>query len=167
MTNGKSADSYTAPTLPPGQIAMIDEWTAEATSRHQDHVIAHVIGTSVLGYFVLDESLHILLDIGFIWTIYLDGQMVLLPQTAAIGELAIEADLRSQISREIELLERDGRTGPGLGHLTSSPVDCLITEVNFFARHECRRLVLVGETANLIIETSLSTGKIEVMAETR
>ncbi|MDQ2857002.1 MAG: hypothetical protein M3R68_11780 [Acidobacteriota bacterium] len=142
---------------------MINKWTAEQTSTHQDHVIAHVIGTSVLGYFVLDESLHILLDIGFVWTIYLDGQMVLLPQTAAIGELAIEADLRSQIGREIELLERDGRATQGFEHLTPSLVECVITEVNFFACDERRRLVLIGETANLAIETSLSTGEVEVM----
>jgi len=144
---------------------MINEWSAEETSSHQDHVIAHVIGASVLGYFVLDESLHILLDIGFVWTIYLDGQMVLLPQTAAVSELEIAADVRSQLGREIELLERDGQSGSELELLTPAPVDCLITEVSFFASEDKRRLVLTGETANLIIETSLSTGEIEVKTE--
>lgn len=141
---------------------MTNEWTVEETSTHQDHVIAHVIGASVLGYFVLDESLHILLDIGFIWTIYLDGQMVLLPQTAAVNELEVEATLRSELSRELEQLERDGRTVQGLEHLTPAPVECVITEVNFFACDERRRLVLAGETANLIVETSLGTGQIQV-----
>jgi hypothetical protein len=144
---------------------MPDEWIGTETSTHQDHVIAHVIGTGVLGYFVLDESLHILLDIGFVWTIYLDGQMVLLPQTAFIGELQIEAGAKSKVAHEIEVLGQDGRAAPGLEHLTAAPVDCLIMEVNFFACDERRRLVLVGETANLIVETSLSTGAIEVRAE--
>lgn len=163
MTNDKwkAADS-TPSTL--GLLTMTNEWSAEETSTHQDHVIAHLIGTSVLGYFVLDESLHVLLDIGFIWTIYLDGQMVLLPQTAAINELELEADVRSQLVREIELLEREGQSVSGLEHLTPAPVDCLIIEVTFFASDDRRRFVLVGETANLIIETSLSTGEIGVEA---
>ena len=103
-------------------------WLATQTSTHQDHVIAHVIGTTVLGYLVLDESLHLLLDIGFVWTIYLDGQMVLLPQTAALTELEIEPEVRSELGREIELLGRDGRSVEGLSHLTPAPVDCTITE---------------------------------------
>jgi hypothetical protein len=143
----------------------MNKWSVEETSTHQDHVIAHVIGASVLAYFVLDESLHLLLDIGFIWTIYLDGQMVLLPQTAAISELEIEAEVRSQLGREIELLERDGRSVQELAHLTPAPVDCLITEVNFFASDDRRRLVLLGETATLIIETSLDSGEIQVTAD--
>jgi hypothetical protein len=141
---------------------MSTNWIPEDTTTHQDHVIAHVIGTSVSGYFVLDEALHILLDIGFIWTIYLDGQMVLLPQTAAVKELEIDVHAKAQLGREIELLERDGRLAQGLTCLTPAPVDCLITEVSFFAKDDRRRFVLHGEAANLIIETSLTTGEIEV-----
>ncbi|MCU1263705.1 MAG: hypothetical protein JWM21_23 [Acidobacteria bacterium] len=143
----------------------MNEWSTAETSTHQDHVIAHVIGTSVTGYFVLDESLHILLDIGFIWTVYLDGQMVLLPQTAALRELEIEAEVRSQLNAEIESLERDGPSSEGFEILTPAPIDCVITEVTFFAREDRRRLILFGESANLIVETSLSTGEIEVRAE--
>ena len=143
---------------------MMNEWKAEETSTHQDHVIAHVIGTTVLGYLMLDESLHLLLDIGFVWTVYLDGQMVLLPQTAAISELEIEPEARSQLGREIELLGRDGRSVEGLSHLTPAPVDCTITEVNFFASGDRRRLVLLGETSSLIVETSLNAGEIQVIA---
>lgn len=139
----------------------MNEWLAAETSTHQDHVIAHVIGTTVLGYFVLDESLHLLLDIGFIWTIYLDGQMVLLPQTAAISELEMDAEARTQLNFEADLLERDGDAAE-LQQLTATPDKCLITEVTFFARDEQRRLVLVGEVADLIIETSLDTGHIEI-----
>lgn len=141
---------------------MSTNWIPEETSTHQDHVIAHVIGATVSGYFVLDEALHILLDIGFIWTIYLDGQMVLLPQTAAVRELDLDADAKVHLGREIELLERDCRLAQGVGRLTPAPVDCLITEVGFFAKDDRRRLVLQGETANLIIETSLSSAEIEV-----
>ncbi len=140
----------------------MNEWLAAETSTHQDHVIAHVIDTTVLGYLVLDESLHILLDIGFIWTIYLDGQMVLLPQVAALSELEIPDEAKRQMGQEIELLDQGGRTVEGLKHLTPAPVDCLIMEVTFSACDDRRRLVLVAETANLIIETSLNSGEIRV-----
>lgn len=66
---------------------MNTEWVSKETTTHQDHVVAHVIAATVLGYFVLNEALFILLDIGFIWTVYLDGEMALLPQGVAIGEL--------------------------------------------------------------------------------
>jgi hypothetical protein len=143
-----------------------NQWLSEETSSHQDHVIAHVIGASVLAYFVLDEALHLLLDIGFLWTIYLDGQMVLLPQTAALSELEVAAEVKSQLSLEIEMLGRDGRSAQNIERLITVPADCLITEVGFFSSDDKRRLVLVGEAANLIIETSLGTGEIEVTAST-
>jgi len=143
---------------------MPEQWLTKETSTHQDHVIAHVIGAIVLGYFVLDEVLHVVLDMGFIWTIYLDGQMILLPQLAAINELEADAETRDEIGREIEQLARDGRWAASLERITPAPVDCLITEVGFYADDNRRRLVLSGEHASLAIETSLSTAEITVTA---
>jgi hypothetical protein len=54
---------------------MIEEWTAIETNTHQDHVIAHVVGATVLGYWVFDETFHVLLDIGFIWSMFVDCEM--------------------------------------------------------------------------------------------
>ena len=51
------------------------DWHSRETTTHQDHVIAHVVGARVLGYFILDEALHLLLDIGFVWMVFLDGEM--------------------------------------------------------------------------------------------
>jgi hypothetical protein len=138
------------------------EWVAAETSTHQDHVIAHVIDTTVLGYLVGDEALHILLDIGFIWTIYLDGQMVLLPQAVAISEMEVEPVEKARLKHEIEILERDGQTGEVFELLTPAPVECVIKEVAFFSSAEQRRLVLAGETTKLSVETSLETGRIQV-----
>src|ERR1700730_2456753 len=111
---------------------MTDHWQAKETSTHQDHVIAHVLGATVLGYFVFDEALHLLLDIGFVWTIYVDGQMMLLPQVVAINELETDAATRNELNREIEQLGQKGRLAEGLERVTPAPVECLITEVNFF-----------------------------------
>jgi hypothetical protein len=144
---------------------MPDQWLPEETTTHQDHVIAHVIGATVLGYFVHDEALHLLLDMGFIWTIYLDGQMVLLPQVVAINELETSAEVKAELNREVEKVGREGRLAEELHQLRTAPVECLITEVSFFANDDRRRLVLNGEEGNLVIETSLSTAEIEVIAE--
>ena len=65
-------------------------WTPAETNTHQDHVIAHVIGATPVGQFVWDETAYIVLDIGFIWNIYLDLEMGLVPHRLAISEL--EAD---------------------------------------------------------------------------
>ena len=62
-------------------------WTPLETNTHQDHVIAHVIGATPLGHFIWDETAFILLDIGFIWNIYLDLEMGLVPHSVAIAEL--------------------------------------------------------------------------------
>ncbi len=146
---------------------MTEHWQPKETSTHQDHVIAHVLGATVLGYFVLDEALHILLDIGFVWTIYVDGQMTLLPQVVAINELETDAATKSELNREIELLGHEGRLAEGLERITPAPVACLMSEVQFFEDGDRRRLILCGEEANLVVETSLETAEIQVIADDR
>ncbi len=78
-----------------------------------------MIGATVLGYFIHDEALYVLLDIGFIWMIYLDGEMGLLPHPVAVGELDIDEEKRSEIQADIELLLREGLRAEGLRQLNS------------------------------------------------
>ena len=112
-------------------------WTTAETNTHQDHVIAHVIGATPLGHFIWDETAYVVLDIGFIWNIYLDMEMGLVPQTLAIAEL--EADE----AKKKELLETDD---PEIGPIES---------VELFADGDERRLVLSCESGQLVVETSL------------
>jgi hypothetical protein len=109
-------------------------WTAADTNTHQDHVIAHVIGATPLGHFIWDETAYILLDIGFIWNIYLDMEMGLVPQSLAIAELN---ELRAFVVQA-----NDTSTGP-------------IESVELFENGDERRLVLNCESGKLLIETSL------------
>jgi hypothetical protein len=90
------------------------DWTARETGTHQDHVIAHVIGATVLGFYRTDQAIHILLDIGFIWTIYVDGEMGLLPQPVALSELEVDADTRTRLREDVQLLQTEGRDAQGL-----------------------------------------------------
>jgi hypothetical protein len=109
-------------------------WTAADTNTHQDHVIAHVIGATPLGHFIWDETAYILLDIGFIWNIYLDLEMGLVPQSLAIAELD---ELRAFVAQA-----NDTSTGP-------------IESVEVFESGNERRLVLNCESGKFVIETSL------------
>jgi hypothetical protein len=135
------------------------DWTAKETTTHQDHVIAHVIGATVLGYFVFDEALYILLDIGFVWTIFLDGEMGLLPHPVAISELEINEQDRGRIKAEIDLL-LGGHTME-LVKMKPPPADCRIEDVSYFAQGDQRRLLITGEEANLAVETSLTNAEIK------
>src|SRR5437667_4625820 len=120
-------------------------WTTIETSTHQDHVIKHVLGATVLGWCIAGEAAHLLLDIGFLWTIYLDGEMNLLPQGVAIAELDLD-DVTSLDKTELifdaELLLKEGRRASSLKRFTAAPVECLISAVGFIAADSKRRIVI-------------------------
>lgn len=119
-------------------------WTVMETDTHQDHVIAHVIGATPLGHFVWDETAYILLDIGFIWFLYLDLQMGLVPHPVAIAELEANEEIKNELRSRIDLWLRDASASP-------------IESVEMFESGDARRLEIVCEQGSLVIETSLSS----------
>jgi hypothetical protein len=137
------------------------DWRPEETSTHQDHVIAHVIGASILGYFIFDEALYILLDIGFVWIIFLGGEMGLLPHPVAIGELEIDEPARQQIKADVDVLISGTDVSQELLKMRLPPAESRIEEVSFFAQEDRRRLLIAGEESNLAVETSLATAEIK------
>ena len=145
-------------------MSVINSWTPKDTTTHQDHVIAHVVGATFLGYFVFEEALYVLLDIGFIWTIFLDGEMGLLPHPVAVSELEMEGEAREQIKTDIDLLLGNSSAPENLLRMLAPPDRCLIKDVSFFAHGEERRLLIAGEPATVVIETSLATAEIKVMS---
>ncbi|HET6670134.1 MAG TPA: hypothetical protein VFH15_07850 [Pyrinomonadaceae bacterium] len=141
---------------------MREEWTEAATTTHQDHVIAHVIGATVLGYFSLGETVHLLLDIGFLWKIYVDGEMGLLPHPVATAELEVDDEARAQIKHDIDLLLRGNVEASRLARLLPINVTSPITGVELQVRGEEYKLVLEGESGTVQILTSVSDGSIQV-----
>ena len=134
------------------------DWTEHETTKHQDHVIAHVLGATVLGWLIAGEAAHLLLDIGFLWTIYLDGEMNLLPQGVAISELdanELTSANKTEVAFDAQLLLSEGRDASGLKRFTASPVECLITAVAVFTANSERRIVVSGDEAKIFVETSL------------
>jgi hypothetical protein len=143
------------------------DWTQLETTTHQDHVIAHVIGATVLGWFMAGEAAHLLLDIGFLWTIYLDGEMNLLPQGVAIPELDADeltsAD-KTELVFDAQLLLDEGCDAAGLKRFIASPVECLIVAVEVLAANSERRVIVHGEVASIEIETSLESSQVSIRA---
>jgi hypothetical protein len=141
---------------------MTIEWKAGQTGTHQDHVIAHVIGATVLGYFEADDALHLSLDINFIWTIFPDAEMGLLPQSLALKELNVGDEARAQLDDDLRRLH-DGETdAETFARLTPAPAGCLIEEVRLLSRDEMRRLEIQGEAAAIVVEASSLTGEMSV-----
>lgn len=116
-------------------------WATLDTNTHQDHVIAHVIGATPLGHFIWDETAYLVLDIGFIWNIYLDLEMGLVPQSVAINELNADDDKKNELRSQVEQ-GSDTETGA-------------IESVELFENDDERRMVLNCESGKLVIETSL------------
>jgi len=139
------------------------DWTELETSTHQDHVIKHVLGATVLGWLIAREAAHFLLDIGFLWTVYVDGEMNLLPQGVAIAELDADnltATDRTELALDAQQLLAEGREASGLKRFTAAPVECLIASVELFSSNSQRRIVVIGESANIEIETSLENAQV-------
>ena len=113
-------------------------WTVLETNTHQDHVIAHVIGATPVGHFVWDETAYIILDIGFIWNIYLNLEMGLVPERLAISELEADEATKSEL-----LQASNGEASP-------------IESVELFKNEDERRLVMNCERGAVVIETSIS-----------
>lgn len=140
---------------------MTGTWQPKETSTHQDHVIAHVLGATALGYLLWDEAVYILLDIGFMWMIYRDGEMGLMPHPVAVGEMEATELIRNQIKADVDLLLATDEVlkQPELFRHVDG---CEISEVSFLERGQARRLLIAGEGTSLTIETSLTTPEIQI-----
>ena len=143
------------------------DWIELETSTYQDHVIKHVLGATVLGWLVLEDAVHILLDVGLLWTIYINAEMSLMAQSVAIEDLEgddLSHDEVLKLRSDAQLLISEGREVAGLQRFSGAPVDCLIQTVDLFGRNQERRLLIAGESANLLIETSTESGAIAISA---
>ena len=146
----------------------MSEWQTIETTTHQDHVIAHVVGVTVLGWVVAGEAAHLLLDIGFLWSIYLDGEMNLLPQGVAIPELdadELSSVDKAELSLDAELLLNEGPDATGLKRFTPASVECLVRAVDVLASDSGRRIVVRGEVGNIEVKTSFASTQVNVQGK--
>lgn len=141
---------------------MENGWEELATTTHQDHVIAHVIGTTALGYIVLGDAIHLLLDIGFIWKIYSDAEMGLLPHPVAVAELDVNDELLDKIKTDIGVLLRDDLDEAPVIGLSPLTFRCVISEVLVFTSGDLRKVLLMGEAGSIEIQTSVTSETVRI-----
>jgi len=136
------------------------DWSPIDTNSHQDHVIAHVIGATVLGHFTLDETAFLFLDIGFIWNVYLDGEMGLLPHPVALAELQTDDVTKAQLRADVDKLQSG--SSEEVSRMTYSDMVSAIESVAFFGHENSRRLTITCETGSIVVETSLEGAEVNI-----
>ncbi len=141
----------------------MNEWELADTNTHQDHVIAHVVGATVLAHFIWDETAYLLLDIGFIWNIYLNGEMGLVPQTMAVSELNATAQVKSEIQADVDHVSISDEKS--LQRLTRADLRSPITSVDFLILGNSRQVRLNCEGGRMVVETCLETAGIKCYEE--
>ena len=132
-------------------------WTELETSTYQDHVIKHVLGATVLGWVVIADAMHVLLDVGLLWTIYVNAEMSLMAQHVAIEDLEsdeLNHEAVLQLTSDAQRLLSEGREATDLERFTGAPVECTIIAVEVYASGSQRRVVIAGETADIELEMS-------------
>ena len=142
-------------------------WTEIETSTYQDHVIKHVLGATVLGWVVIDDATHVLLDVGLLWTIYVNGEMSLMAQHVAIQDLEsseVNHEEVMQLTADAQRLISEGREAADLVRIVAAPYECTITAVEVFSTEDRRRIVVVGESSEIKIETSLDPPAFHITA---
>src|ERR1041384_5999017 len=144
---------------------MASEWMPLETSTYQDHVIAHVLGATALGYFAHDQAAHFLLDIGFFWTIYADGEMALVLQSLAIKGFEMTEEIRTDLSADVQSLHQDLCDNTSLLRMKLAPAGALIKEVSIYGLEERRRILIECEKLKLVVQSSLSTGEVQIGTE--
>ena len=145
-------------------------WTELEISTYQDHVIKHVLGATVLGWVVIEDAMHILLDVGLLWTIYVNAEMSLMAQAVALQDLEGEHVSRSDIAlltADAERLISEGREAAGLDRFTSAPIECTVTQVDVFQSDSRRRILVAGESVDIEIETSLERSEFTLSYQNR
>jgi len=137
-------------------------WAEAGADTYREHVVAHIVGATVLGHFETEDALHLLLDIGFVWTVFVDGQMLLRHERLALAELDIAEDTRAALAEDFDQLQGAGIAGEGFALVRRAPPACLIREVFLYESGERRRLVVRGDGTGLLAESRADAGGVTV-----
>jgi len=154
----------------PATSSSSEKWQPLETSTFQDHVIKHVLGATVLGWIVLGDAAHLVLDVGLLWTIYVTAEMDLMARSVAIADLESDNVNRAdvlQFERDAQLLISEGREATGLVRLTAAPVECVIRGVSLFSCDSQRRILIDGEHADIEITASVDNSELKINAAHR
>lgn len=98
-------------------------------TRHQQHVVAHVVGCELLAFGFLKNEALFVLDIPFIWSIAIDGSMDLGSSDDMSSRLELDEDDQIRLTGEAQNL-RDGTAEESETNLFSElPAALLVSSV--------------------------------------
>jgi hypothetical protein len=140
-------------------------WSETETSTYQHHVIQHVLGATVLGWFMAEDAVHFVLDVGLLWTVYVNGEMNLMALFVAIEDLEsdeLPKSVIAELTTDAQTLKEQGREASGLKHFTTASISCVVEDVSLFSADSQRRIVIRGEAGIIEIHTSTDGGPINV-----
>ncbi len=140
-------------------------WTELETSTYQHHVIQHVIGATLLGWFIAEDAVHFVLDVGLLWTVYVNAEMNLMALFVAIEDLESDELPKSvidELTNDAQMLMDQGREATGLKHFRAASINCLVDDVSLFSAEAQRRIVIHTEGGNVELRTDTDAGLINV-----
>lgn len=145
-------------------------WTELEISTYQDHVIKHVLGATILGWFVAEDAVHFALDVGLLWSVYVNSEMSLMALFVAIEDLESEGLSQTMIQELIsdaQALNSNGREATDLKHFKSASVDCLVERIEVLGNEARRRVKVIGEVATIEIQTWIDHSTIRITESSR
>ncbi|HZS44206.1 MAG TPA: hypothetical protein VFC63_03835 [Blastocatellia bacterium] len=83
---------------------MTAERDGNGLTRHQQHVVAHVLNCELLGITNIRSEVILSLDVPFVWSIAADGSMDLGIPAEIADRLGLSEDETAQLTRESEEL---------------------------------------------------------------
>lgn len=125
-------------------------------TKHQEHVIKHVLGCRILGVLRRLGFVHFLLDIPFLWSIDADGAMALVQDEEAVGEFDEAPEFIAELVADIRQLHDDD--GEGLRHFAPPEAEIgMIDDVELFGDEgggPCVEIRVLGDEGRLAVQLS-------------
>lgn len=122
-------------------------------TKHQEHVIKHVLGCRILGVLRRPGHIHFLLDIPFLWSIDADGAMALVQDEEAVGEFDEAPEYIAELVADIRQLHDDD--AEGLRHFAPPETETgMIEDVELFENEtdgRCAEVHILGDEGTLTV----------------
>ncbi len=121
---------------------------ARQFTKHQEHVVKHVLGCQILGVYAQSEHLHFLLDIPYLWSVDADGSMALAQDEEALLALELPEATAAALLEEAAALRESGAAA--VSHFARPPRDIgAIEDVALYAAEAETRMHIVGDADTL------------------
>ncbi len=118
-------------------------------TKHQEHVVKHVLGCQILGVYAQAEHLHFLLDLPYLWSVDADGSMALVQDEEAIRGLDVPEDVAAALLAEAHALREVG-TAATIQYFTHPPRDIgAIEDVTLYVTGTEIHMHIIGDADTL------------------